>query len=176
VCVWRLQEPSESKIWSWVSWDTEPRITVLTRASSKLAACQLVSWDLQLWQLRIRLLRPGRVREPRERRTFAAGSRYQATVSEDWEDFVYSVVTLIYGVCNSVRLSYLFVVTFCKYLINPITNPNPVYRHSITWQYCELHQDSFHSHRFSIVICYLPIVRSCVLLDADSTVKWSVNK
>jgi hypothetical protein len=26
-----------------------------------------------------------------------------------------AVVTVIFGVCNSVRLSHLFVVTFCKY-------------------------------------------------------------
>jgi hypothetical protein len=32
--VWRLPEPSDSKIWSWVLWDSEPRITVLARASS----------------------------------------------------------------------------------------------------------------------------------------------
>jgi hypothetical protein len=41
-----------------------------------------------------------------------------------------AVVTAIFGVCNSVRLSYLFVVTFCKCSINPITNPKPVYNHS----------------------------------------------
>jgi hypothetical protein len=46
-----------------------------------------------------------------------------------------AVVTVIFGVCNSVRLSQLFVVTFCKRQVNPITNPNPVYSHSITWQY-----------------------------------------
>jgi hypothetical protein len=34
------------------------------------------------------------------------------------------------GACSSVRLSWLFVVTFCKCSINPITNPNPVYSHS----------------------------------------------
>jgi hypothetical protein len=35
----RLPEPSESKIWSWVPWDSEPRITVLARARSNLLDC-----------------------------------------------------------------------------------------------------------------------------------------
>jgi hypothetical protein len=34
--VWRLPEPSDSKIWSWVPWDSESTITVLVRASSNL--------------------------------------------------------------------------------------------------------------------------------------------
>jgi hypothetical protein len=45
-------------------------------------------------------------------------------------DFKCAVVTVIFGVCNSGRLSKVLVFTFCKYSINPITNPNPVYRHS----------------------------------------------
>jgi hypothetical protein len=40
--------------------------------------------------------------------TSAVGSRYQATASEDREDFVYAVVSLVFGVCNSVRLLWLF--------------------------------------------------------------------
>jgi hypothetical protein len=53
----------------------------------------------------------GTVREPRGRRTSAVGTRYQATASEDWEDFTCAVVTVTFGVSNSVRLSKLFVVT-----------------------------------------------------------------
>jgi hypothetical protein len=34
--VWRLSEPSYSKIWSWVPWDWELRIIMLARASSNL--------------------------------------------------------------------------------------------------------------------------------------------
>jgi hypothetical protein len=37
-----------------------------------------------------------------------------------------AVITLIFGV----RLSLLFVVTFCKCRINPTTSPNAVYSHS----------------------------------------------
>jgi hypothetical protein len=43
--------------------------------------------------------------EPRERRTSVVGSRYYATTSVDREDFMYVVVTVTFGVCNSVRLS-----------------------------------------------------------------------
>jgi hypothetical protein len=50
----------------------------------------------------------------------AVGSRYQATASEDWEDFIHAVVTVIFGVC--------------KCPVNPVTNPNPIYIHVITWQ------------------------------------------
>jgi hypothetical protein len=58
---------------------------------------------------------------------FDFGSRYQATVSEDWEHFIYAVVTVIFGVCNSVKMPHLFVVTeLFKNAINPITYPNPV--------------------------------------------------
>jgi hypothetical protein len=46
------------------------------------------------------------------------------------EDFMCAVVTAIFGACNSVRLSQLFVVAFCKCSINPTINPKPVYSHS----------------------------------------------
>jgi hypothetical protein len=39
------------------------------------------------------------------------------------------VVTVIFGVCNSVRLS-LFVVTLCKCPINSVTNPSLVSSHT----------------------------------------------
>jgi hypothetical protein len=38
-------------------------------------------------------------------------------------------------VWKSVTVLYLVVVTICKWLINPITNPNPVFSHWNTWQY-----------------------------------------
>jgi hypothetical protein len=41
-----------------------------------------------------------------------------------------AIVRVIFGVCSLVRLSQLFVVTFCKCCIYLITNPNPVYSHS----------------------------------------------
>jgi hypothetical protein len=34
--VWRLPEPSDTKIWSWVSWDSEPIITLLSRTRNTL--------------------------------------------------------------------------------------------------------------------------------------------
>jgi hypothetical protein len=44
-------------------------------------------------------------------------SSYQATVIEDWEDFIYFVVAVNFGVCNSVKLSYLILITNVKFLI-----------------------------------------------------------
>jgi hypothetical protein len=35
---WRIPEPSESKIWSWVPWDSDSRMTVLEKASRNLPA------------------------------------------------------------------------------------------------------------------------------------------
>jgi hypothetical protein len=52
--------------------------------------------------------------------------------SEDKEDFMCVVITVIFGVCNSVRLLQLPVVTIHKWSINPVTNPNPVESHSNT--------------------------------------------
>jgi hypothetical protein len=43
--------------------------------------------------------------EPRGRKTSDVGSLYQATASEHLEEFICAVVTVIFGVCNSVRLS-----------------------------------------------------------------------
>jgi hypothetical protein len=60
------------------------------------------------------------------------GIHHQVTSGEDianCENFMCAVFTVIFGVCNSVRLSYLFVVMFCKCSINPTSNPNPVYSH-----------------------------------------------
>jgi hypothetical protein len=59
------------------------------------------------------------------------GSRYQATASESWEYFMCAVVNMIFGVCNSETLSWLFVVTFYKFSINPITNLNAVNSHFV---------------------------------------------
>jgi hypothetical protein len=51
----------------------------------------------------------------------------------DWEDLVCPVV--ICEVCRRVAAYSLLIVTNCKSAINPITNPNPIYSHSIIWQY-----------------------------------------
>jgi hypothetical protein len=37
--------------------------------------------------------------------------------------------------CELAIALWLLVATICKLSINPITNPNPVYSHSYTWQY-----------------------------------------
>jgi hypothetical protein len=55
----------------------------------------------------------------------------------DWEDLVCSIV--ICEVCRTVQSS--FVVASCKSSINPITNPKPVYTHTITWQYIYIYRE-----------------------------------
>jgi hypothetical protein len=63
-------------------------------------------------------------------------SRYQTTTGEhtaDCEDLGRAAVN-----CRECELAialYLLIVTICKCSTNPITNPNPVYSHSHTWQY-----------------------------------------
>jgi hypothetical protein len=87
-------------------------------------------WELLLCEVASWCLRPGLVRKPRGRGTFAVGSRYQAKANGVRGDFLCPVITVFLGVCNSVTLSLLFVVTCCfESSINPITNPNPSHRH-----------------------------------------------
>jgi hypothetical protein len=52
-----------------------------------------------------KLLAEAGMEEPRGRGTPAFGSRYQAMASEEWEDSMCVVIIVIFGVCNSVRLS-----------------------------------------------------------------------
>jgi hypothetical protein len=49
-------------------------------------------------------MRPGTVPELRGKGTSAVGSRHQATASEDLVDFMCALVTMMFGVCISVRL------------------------------------------------------------------------
>jgi hypothetical protein len=46
--------------------------------------------------------RPKKVQEPTLRGTSYIRSHYQATASKDYEDFMCAVVTVTFGVCNSV--------------------------------------------------------------------------
>jgi hypothetical protein len=76
-----LPEGSQSR--QTVTWNSEPRITVRTRASTNLAVSsqllsQLRDAVVRSWQLRL-----GTVREPRGRGTPAVENRYQATANED---------------------------------------------------------------------------------------------
>jgi hypothetical protein len=59
--IWRLPEPSDSKIWSWVPWDSEPRITVLARASSNLAFSQPVIFKLCRFNAACMSLQPSHI-------------------------------------------------------------------------------------------------------------------
>jgi hypothetical protein len=44
---------------------------------------------------------------------------------EDREDFMCAVVTVIFGVRNSVRRLQLHLVTIRKWSVNPVSNPEP---------------------------------------------------
>jgi hypothetical protein len=88
---------TEIKIWSWASDDA-------------LTQDRLADWPFS--QLRVAVARSeklvaevGDSSGTRGRGTSAVRSRYQATVSEDTEDFMCAIVTVIFGVFNSVRLS-----------------------------------------------------------------------
>jgi hypothetical protein len=48
ILLFELEEPSESKVWSWVLWGSEPRIAVLARTRSNLAVSQTVSLHLEI--------------------------------------------------------------------------------------------------------------------------------
>jgi hypothetical protein len=48
------------------------------------------------------------------------------------KNFMCVVVTVIFRVCSSVRLPVIYSYKQYKSSINPVTNPNPTYNHSIT--------------------------------------------
>jgi hypothetical protein len=48
------------------------------------------------------------------------------------EDFMCAAVTVIFRLCKPARLLYLREFTICKWSVNLITNPNPVYSHIVT--------------------------------------------
>jgi hypothetical protein len=77
--------------------EAEPKLLV-----ESFKGCSCEKWEAGTWGL-------GQFGNPEER-TSAIESRYQVTASKDWEDFMCAVVTVIFGVCNSVRLSQLFIV------------------------------------------------------------------
>jgi hypothetical protein len=54
--------------------------------------------------------------------TPTTGNHYQATTSKDFENFMYVAGTVTFGLCSYER----------KVPINPITNQNSNYSHSIT--------------------------------------------
>jgi hypothetical protein len=76
---------------------------------------------------------------------YVALPHYVKTTTEDRKDFMCAVVTVIYGMCNSVRLLYLLVVTVRKWSINPVTKPNPVDSQSHTWLYTYMYLNRRHT-------------------------------
>jgi hypothetical protein len=95
------------------------------RGLLQFGRCELLLLEAGIWG-------KGTVREPRVRRTSAAGSRYQATTGE-YTAHLKDAVNC--RVCELAIALWLLVVTIIKCFINSITNLNPLYRHSYTWQY-----------------------------------------
>jgi hypothetical protein len=107
--------------WIGASWLASQWVRGLLQFSpSELLLLEAGSWGM------------GTVRQPRVRGTSAFGSHYQATTDEDtdWKGLVRAVVNC--RVCELTIVLQLLVVTICKWSINPVTNPNPVYSHSTT--------------------------------------------
>jgi hypothetical protein len=115
---------------SWIqlsgeSWLVSEWVTELLRSRP----CELLLWEAGSWGT-------GTVQEHRARGKSAVGNRFQATTGEntaDWEDLVRTVVNC--WVCKLATAVKLLIVAICKLSLNPITNPNPVYSHSYTWQH-----------------------------------------
>jgi hypothetical protein len=102
----------------------------------------------------------GRRRSPQRSWTRKLGNlrrwnRNQATCEDtaDWEHIVRAIVNC--SVCELATTLYVLVVTICKRTINPITNPNPVYSHSIAWQYCLLKGETLPHTSLPTVLVYL---------------------
>jgi hypothetical protein len=83
-------------LWLWIEFTQSVREWV--RGLLRFSPCELLLLEAGSWGT-------GIVREPRGRGTSAVGSRYRASAKEDWEDIIRAVVTVIFGVGNSVRLS-----------------------------------------------------------------------
>jgi hypothetical protein len=101
------------------------------RGQPRSNSCELLLFESDSW-------RTGIVPEPRVRVTSAVGSRYKTTTGEDaadWEDLVRVVVKC--RVCELAIALQLLVLTICEFSTDPITNPNPVYSHSYTWQHTQ---------------------------------------
>jgi hypothetical protein len=123
----------KKKLWSWASWCLAPRWTDWRWTASHEVTLTLI---LSCWSSRLRVAvvrseqlvaEAGGSLGTQRKGMSAVGSRYQATASEDWEDFMCAVVTVIFGMCETV-------VVICSYelfksSINLITNPKPICHH-----------------------------------------------
>jgi hypothetical protein len=104
-------------------------VSEFVRGLLQLSPCELLLLEAGSWGT-------GTIWEPSIRGRSTIGSCYQATTDEDkadWEDLVSAVVNC--SVCELVTVLHLLVVTICKWSVNPITNPNPIYSNSYVPQY-----------------------------------------
>jgi hypothetical protein len=117
--------PAELSKVEWFSW----WVSELVRGWLWFSPCGLLlleagSWSTETFQ------------EPRVRGTSTAGSSYQLKTGKDtanWKDLVRAVVNCRVGELAIVL--WLLVVTICKWSINTITSPDPIYSHMYTWHY-----------------------------------------
>jgi hypothetical protein len=82
ICLRRGQvsELSESKIWSWVPWDSEPKITTLARTNSSLAASQSIKCQRLLPQAAIPDRPPSRIRRLKTLGSYPGGEAVPCTL------------------------------------------------------------------------------------------------
>jgi hypothetical protein len=91
--------------------------------------CELLLLEAGSWDMVI-------VQEPRVRGASALGSHYQQQLvktQQTEKTLYYAVVNC--RMCELALALQLHVVMISKCSVNPITNPNPIYSHSYTWQY-----------------------------------------
>jgi hypothetical protein len=74
-------------------------------------------------------------------------------MTQQTEEIMYGVVTVIFGVCNLVRLSWLFLVAFCNCSVNPMTNPNPSRDNIFSFSYmkCRRYKSILYVHIYHFI-------------------------
>jgi hypothetical protein len=153
--IWRLPEPSDSTMWSWVPWDSKPKFTVLTRTRSNLAGRQAKSFESRVeaelpevekvpWRRRGSLRNPYCckplaspslvVRETPACEATSPGSVEWGVLPGD-NQWRHSRLRRITSCCSEFQNMWIGDSTIVlgassfKSQIHPITNPNPVYTH-----------------------------------------------
>jgi hypothetical protein len=90
-------------------------------------------------------------------------------VKTHWKGLLYSVVRR--RAHELARALQLLVVTICKCAINPVTNRNPVYSHSYTWQYSWEAYNRSTSQKFPA----LYMNRRCIISIIDNVTNTSLE-
>jgi hypothetical protein len=110
--------------WSEVSWLVSSQ---LVTGMVKFGHCELLLLEAGSWGMGIR-------QEPRVGK-ISVGSPCLAVSGEDATHCKGLVCAIVNWWVRELAIEIqLLIVIICKCSTNPITNPNPVYRHSYTWQ------------------------------------------